>query len=352
MENFDQGDDLVSQVGDRMSKAGVKGLPQNYALFYQAYVGGNEKLQAQLAMLGHDPGQDRLDELFEEHGAQDEYGKLVEGAQDRMMASAGDILELLAHEQDSLERYIQLLDSTAAGIEGKEVGQQALQKIAAILAKATTSTARQSHLSAQSMTARSAELQEIRQELAAYKSLADTDYLTQLRNRRAFSRSLESVFKEKRLRLLSTLVVLDIDRFKDINDRHGHVVGDNVLKRLADLLRSKCGPHCSVFRVGGEEFALLIDGGSDQATEKLVEGIRRAIEQHDFGEIASGLSVTLSGGVCKATDAVSPDDLFDKADTALYASKSQGRNRITCYPLPASTERSHERKNWMLYRED
>lgn len=353
MDNLHHHDDLVLQIGERMLRAGVQGLPQNYALFYQAYVGGNEKLQAALSNMGQNPAQDRLDDLFQDHGAQAEYGKLVEGAHGRMMAAIGDIMELLAREQDSLERYVQLLDSTAVGIEGKEVGQQALQKIASILSKATTTTARQSHVSAQSMTARARELHDIRQELAAYKNLADTDYLTQLLNRRAFSRSLDSVFKENRRRLLSTLVVLDIDRFKDINDRHGHLVGDKVLQSLADLLRAKCGPHVSIFRVGGEEFTLLIEGESEASTLHFVEGIRKATEQHPFGDIANGLSVTLSAGICKATDAASPDDLFDKADSALYVSKSEGRNRTTVYPLPAaSAEKTYERKNWMLYRED
>lgn len=353
MDNLRHHDDCVLQIGERMLRAGIPGLPQNYALFYQAFMGGNEELQAQIAALGHKPAQERLDNLFQEHGAQAQYGRLVEAAHARMTAAIGYIMALLAREQDSLERYIQLLDSTAVGIEGKDVGQQALQKIASILAKATSSTVRQSHASAQSMTARSAELHDIKQELAAYKNLADTDFLTQLRNRRAFSRSLEGVFRENRLRVLSTLVVLDIDRFKDINDRHGHLVGDKVLQMLADLLRAKCGPHVSIFRVGGEEFALLIEGESEASTLNFVEGIRKATEQQPFGDIASGLTVTLSAGICKATDAASPEDLFDKADSALYVSKAEGRNRITFHPPPAaSSERAYERKNWMLYRED
>ncbi|MGY6710303.1 MAG: GGDEF domain-containing protein [Rhizobiaceae bacterium] len=352
MDNLHHHDDLVLQIGERMREAGVPGLPQNYALFYQAYAGGSEKLRAKLSALGRRPAQDVLDNLFQEHGAQAEYGKLVEGAHTRMVAAIGDIMALLAREQDSLERYIQLLDSTAVGIEGKDVGQQALQKIASILAKATSTTVRQSHASAQSMTARSAELHDIKQELAAYKNLADTDFLTQLHNRRAFSRSLDGVFQESRLRMLSTLVMLDIDRFKDINDRYGHLVGDKVLQMLADLLRGKCGPHVSIFRVGGEEFALLIEGESEASTLKFVEGIRKAAELQPFGDVASGLSVTLSAGICKATDAASPDDLFDKADSALYVSKAEGRNRITVYPPPALSERTYQRKNWMLYRED
>jgi diguanylate cyclase len=352
MEESSRQEDVIAQIGGRMRKAGVEGLPQNYALFYQAYLGGNERLRSHLETLAQKPPQDRLDELFIQFGTEAEFGRLVEGAHSRVMSAVGEIMELLSREQGSLERYLQLLDSTASGMEGREVGQEALQKIASILAKATTTTVKQSQDSVDSMSARTAELQDIRRELEAYKSLADTDHLTQLGNKRAFNRSMGNIYKENRLVLLSTLVILDIDRFKDTNDRHGHLVGDKVLQMVAGIMISKCGPHVSVFRVGGEEFALIVEGGSDTSTEAFVEGIRKAIEQHNFEGLAPGLATTISAGICKAVDASNPDDLFEKADSALYFSKSQGRNRITFYPLPVQENQVHQRKNWLLYQED
>lgn len=347
MENSFRQDGVVGRIGEQMQKAGVEGRPRNYALFYEAYAGANEKLRSHLEMLGTNPTQEQLDELFSQYGAGAEYRREIEVAHARIMGALGEIMLLLSREQGSLERYLHLLDSTTAGMEGKEIGQEALQKIASILARATNNTVKQSQESNHSMTARSAELREIKQELEAYKNLAETDHLTQLWNTRAFSHSMDSIYKENRLRLQSSLVILDIDRFKDVNDRHGHLVGDKILQAVARIMKSKCGPHVSVFRVGGEEFALIVEGESDASTEKLVEGIRKAIEQHSFDEMVQGLAVTISAGICKALDASHSEDLYAKADSALYASKSQGRNRVSSYPLP---DTAPQRKNWMLYQ--
>ncbi|NMG42042.1 diguanylate cyclase [Chelativorans sp. ZYF759] len=348
MEDPFQQEDVVSRIGHQMAKAGVDGRPRNFALFYEAYAGDNEKLRFHLEMLDTKPTQEKLDELNRLYGTDAQLGNEMEAAHARIEQALCEIMELLSREQGSLERYLQLLDSTTAGIDGKEVGQEALVKIASILAKATSATVRQSQESRQIVTARSDELREVRRELEIYKNLAETDHLTQLWNTRAFSRSLGRIYKEDRLRLMSSLVILDIDRFKDVNDRHGHLVGDKVLQVVARIMKSKCGPHVSVFRVGGEEFALIVEGGSDASTEKFVEGIRKAIEQHSFGEPVPGLAITISAGICKAVDASHSDDLYAKADSALYASKTQGRNRVSTYPLP---DKAPQRKNWILYQE-
>lgn len=345
---FDQ-EYIVLLLGDLMKKAGVEGLPQNYALFYHAHVGSDQELRARLEEICPNPDQGKLDELFRSWETDPAQMAIVDGAHGRVMKLAGEIMDLLAHEQSSLEKYVELLGYTASGITEKKVGQEILNKIADILSSATNITLNQSLESAETMGKRSAELQEIRRELEAYKNLADTDDLTKLWNRRAFNRGLTQIYKGKMQRFLSSLILVDIDRFKDLNDRHGHLAGDHVLQQVAAIMKSKCGAHISLFRVGGEEFALIVEGLGDTSTVELAERVRKAVEAHLFSEIAADLSVTISAGICKASDASSPDDLFAKADSALYASKAKGRNRVTSYPVPYKV---HERKNWMLYRDE
>lgn len=347
--SFGQGD-IVFLVGEEMSKAGVEGLPRNYALFYRAHIEADESLRSRLQQLGHKPPQEKLDELLHNADIDAAHMAMIDGAHGRVTKLAGEIMDLLAQERSSLEKYVDLLDCTTSGISDKQVEQEILRKIAGILSSATNSALRQSQESADHMSKRSAELQEIRKELESYKNLADTDELTGLGNRRAFNRSIARIYQDKRRLIVSSLVLLDIDRFKNLNDQHGHLVGDRVLKQVAQLIRSKCGSHISVFRVGGEEFALIVEGLGDTSTEALVNRIRQVIENHEFGEAGNSLSVTISGGICKASDGSNSDDLFAKADSALYVSKASGRNRITSFPFPEKA--TAERKNWMLYQNE
>ena len=105
-------------------------------------------------------------------------------------------------------------------------------------------------------------------------------------------------------------------------------------------------------RLGGEEFGIIVEGLSEEATVRVGEDIRAAIEKAAFRD-NSGLdleeSITVSVGVCMASEAGGADDLYAKADQALYASKNGGRNRVTKFPVPG---KQPSRKSWMIYRTD
>jgi diguanylate cyclase (GGDEF)-like protein len=125
-----------------------------------------------------------------------------------------------------------------------------------------------------------------------------------------------------------SLVVFDLDRFKTINDTHGHDAGDRVLKALAELLRAHAGGDELLARYGGEEFVLLLDANLDAAAEA-AERVRRAVETQELEYDGRRLPVTLSAGVAE----YAPGDadgaaLFRRADAALYRAKQAGRNRV------------------------
>lgn len=350
------GEDIAVHVGDRMKKAGVAGFPRNYALFYQAFVEENGSLRAKLEGLPRRPPQIRLDELFNEIGSEYADIDLLETMRERITNLSVDVTELLQKERCSLERYAELLDCSAnGGAFDKANSQHMLQRISQILMAATKVTVDQARERTEDLAKRESELQKIKKELEDYKFLAETDELTQLGNRRRFNRQLEAVFADSRRRTVSTLVMLDIDRFKALNDRHGHQAGDQVLKTVASILKSKCGSHVSIFRIGGEEFALLVEGLTDSSAYELADRIRVGVANHSFEAVAPKSRVTLSGGICRATLAINAEDLFAKADRALYASKASGRNRVTLYPIANNKRpepKQQERKKWMLYETD
>lgn len=159
--------------------------------------------------------------------------------------------------------------------------------------------------------------------------MAVTDGLTGLRNRRAFQQLFEEEF-EKHLRSEHplSLILLDVDRFKQLNDHYGHTAGDTVLKELADTLQRTCSVGEFAARYGGEEFVIILPNvGPDQALER-AEVFRLAIEAHDFGinHVTASFGVATANG--KLTDG---KKLVDQADEALYESKRRGRNRSTHY---------------------
>jgi two-component system, cell cycle response regulator len=152
--------------------------------------------------------------------------------------------------------------------------------------------------------------------------LGRRDALTGLPNRRTFDEHLDSMFApERRTGQPFALVLFDIDHFKQVNDTQGHPAGDRVLQEVASIaLRDMRGSE-QIFRIGGEEFAIVIAGDRDAAVI-VAERVRTAVERE------LGLP-TLSAGVAAfPQDAHTRDQLFQRADLALYAAKQSGRNRV------------------------
>ena len=164
---------------------------------------------------------------------------------------------------------------------------------------------------------------------------ATSDALTELYNRRHFDRTLEAeVSRRNRSGAPLSLLMLDVDHFKQINDRHGHVIGDTVLREIAAVLRTSLRCSDTLCRFGGEEFTLLMPGATIVNAHRVAERIRRRIERL---ALAPDLSVSVSIGVAcgEGRSAVRPAELLEEADCALYAAKNTGRNRTALFtPAP------------------
>jgi diguanylate cyclase (GGDEF)-like protein/PAS domain S-box-containing protein len=164
--------------------------------------------------------------------------------------------------------------------------------------------------------------------------LAGTDALTGLANYRTFRDrlSMEGERAKRHGRPLS-LTLLDVDHFKEINDRHGHGIGDDVLVELARRLTAQVRESDLVARVGGEEFALLLPEADAAGALAMAERMRQAVEQRPFDVVGT---VTVSVGVCSLEESGGADSLVLLADTAMYWAKNSGRNVTFCYSDAAS----------------
>jgi diguanylate cyclase (GGDEF)-like protein len=158
---------------------------------------------------------------------------------------------------------------------------------------------------------------------------ARTDALTGVANRRFLNESLHQHFDAaRRSDKALSVVIIDLDHFKQINDQYSHATGDEVLRIVGGLLRQHCRSGDVVARYGGEEFALLLDGQRNDDTLNACERLRHSIEQYDWATIHTGLKVTASIGFCDDTSVGNPEKMLSKADEALYTAKNNGRNRI------------------------
>jgi diguanylate cyclase (GGDEF)-like protein/PAS domain S-box-containing protein len=169
--------------------------------------------------------------------------------------------------------------------------------------------------------------EEIRTQNEELKVLAESDPLTGVANRRSFLERFELEFAAARKRGGALACVMaDIDHFKKVNDTQGHVIGDEVIRRVAEALESTLRASDAVGRYGGEEFCILLAGADAEAAAAVSERLRSKIDTPGFARAP----VTVSFGVSSSQlGARTLTELIDQADQALYASKHAGRNRVT-----------------------
>jgi diguanylate cyclase (GGDEF)-like protein len=162
------------------------------------------------------------------------------------------------------------------------------------------------------------------------RQLATTDYLTGALNRRAFELTFRSELERSRRHDLPlSLILIDLDRFKSINDTHGHQAGDIVLKEVGDRLQVSLRDSDLLGRLGGEEFGILLPNTSIQNAIEMADRMRRVIAATSFDIGPAGLTVTASAGVTCVRDGQDEVGAMTKrADDALYAAKQRGRNMV------------------------
>lgn len=161
------------------------------------------------------------------------------------------------------------------------------------------------------------------------KYLSLTDELTGLANRRSFENCFEKEFlRARRYKNKLTLVMFDIDHFKNVNDTYGHPCGDFVLKQIANAALQTFRKTDTVFRFGGEEFAIILAETDIQQSIIPLERFRKTVETLNLNYDGNFIDVTVSIGACQLTDEINTKEEFlNMTDRALYEAKNSGRNR-------------------------
>jgi diguanylate cyclase (GGDEF)-like protein len=159
--------------------------------------------------------------------------------------------------------------------------------------------------------------------------LALHDNLTGLYNRRHGEDALaRQLTQNSRSGTVTSIALADIDRFKQINDRHSHAAGDRVLKKVAETLMARCRKSDMIARFGGEEFLVVFPDTELEQANAICETLRLAIATCDWKSLGLSMPVTISFGITESRKGLSPDALLEEADIRLYEAKNGGRNRV------------------------
>jgi diguanylate cyclase len=342
--------DVAGQITYAMRSMGVAPIPRNYELFYEAYIGSNPALTRDLAALGSNATQEELDALGEQYFSHSP-ARVFDDAHTRIAAELEGILRVLRQEQTSLQSYNKLLGETYSRINSKtNTSADLIENAISRLSEATGHTMAHGEKTVENVVQRSQEMDQVRKELDEYKRIANTDSLTRLSNRRAFDDRLAAVFDNPSLKPVTALVLADIDNFKRVNDTYGHPVGDKILATVASVIRANVRRDIFVARAGGEEFALIVDGNTQEEVVAMAERIRRTLESTPFKNSRTRINygpVTVSMGVCMASHADDAGELYYKTDVALYGAKNAGRNCSVVYEEGMQKDFA---KSWLIYK--
>ncbi|MGQ9686487.1 MAG: diguanylate cyclase [Thiobacillaceae bacterium] len=327
---FEQALALAQETLNLLTKTHIPPIPPHYAVGYAFYDGTvreihdviEERLRQAQAL-----DEDLLRALYERYILPDGYERFrsVRTDLERLLKT---ILRTLRATDDGNREFMRVLD---ANIQALDTAQDAtsLQAIAtALLQAAHRAQARNQALASELKHARE-ELKHAHSELERHRRAALIDPLTGLYNRRGLDDLLADLWSTNSP---ITMLVVDIDHFKKINDTHGHQVGDVVIRQVAEVLRKSIRGEDYAARYGGEEFVVLLPdtdlAGGQQVAEHIRQKISklRLVRRHDNTVIDA---FTVSIGVASRQPGDSPESLFKRADEALYLSKSGGRNRVT-----------------------
>lgn len=177
------------------------------------------------------------------------------------------------------------------------------------------------------------EIDKLKTKMAQYRDEALKDPLTRIDNRRGFEKKMKTAIDDANDAGTDLcMIIADIDHFKIVNDTHGHLVGDNVIRMVAAAIKDSVKGRDCVARVGGEEFAVLLPETPFEGAMKLAENMRLTFERLDLKKKNTGESlgkVTLSFGVTGYKPNETAEMFINRADEALYRSKNSGRNKVT-----------------------
>ncbi|MBB5762959.1 GGDEF domain-containing protein [Methylorubrum rhodesianum] len=332
----------AQRAWDALSQHGLPPSPRNYELLHTFFSGANPPLSECLgpclapgALLTEEQASAFYDTCIA--GASTE-ASVLEGA-GRLAEAAGALAERVAGGREALAGYGETLSHWSGRLVARPTADELMTALVALISETEAAQARNRLLEVQ-LAASAEHIGTLHRDLVEARRAAATDALTGLANRTTFDRFLRESVARTRADTGSTfsLILLDIDHFKGLNDRHGHRFGDQVLRLVGRLLSDKTTDRDLAARYGGEEFAIVLGEagiGTGVALAQEICGRLRAqrLVKRGTGDVVG--QVTISAGVAQCRPGEAARDVIERADRALYEAKRTGRDRVCPTPKAA-----------------
>ena len=325
--------ELLRLILPRIAKHGGAYVPTTYSLWYEYLSGVNPKLIAAVDQRLQDATpltQGEIEKLYARHIDTREAGTLeaYQAGLGELMRRMGEIATTSGAGTAEFTKTLAQCEQELGAISDPAGVSRIIQSLVT-----STNTVRQSTetLHKEVMATRD-EMQQLRGQMGALQNLAQTDPLTRLRNRRGFEQAVAEYAQGRNADLAGcTVMIGDIDHFKRVNDNYGHLIGDQVIKAVAQVLQNNVKGRDIAARWGGEEFIVFLPETPAEGAMRLAEQVRVAFSKTRIkrgGKVEVSDSVTISIGVAAISSGEALERAIDRADGALYQAKHGGRNCV------------------------
>jgi diguanylate cyclase len=317
-----------------MERHKVPPHPENYAIWYAYVAGRNPDLTAaidEILRSGKRFTPDVNDHLYERFAVFPQDTAELREVGQRVEEAVGRVLEYLSNANQGTTSYGAALEDFSGKLADGPSAAGLAELVASILAETRVMSDLNRQLE-QRLENSSAEIARLRNHLDDLKREASTDALTQLANRKLFDHSLNlAVLDARAAESPLSLLMIDIDHFKQFNDTYGHQLGDQVLKLVARSLTEVAQAKDTAARYGGEEFAVILPATTLDKSVEVAEAIRNQVSSKRLtnrrtGQVLGQITLSIGAALLRGEDA--PDTLVHRADEAMYLAKREGRNRV------------------------
>lgn len=318
-----------------MAEHQVDPTPDCYDVWYTYVSGQNKDLVSQMNARMTDGQPFDSPFMFEMHSLLGTPGATMTDtaldAGDRLSGQMDNVLELIANVSGDTNKFGKSMEGVSAALSS-EISPKDLGRVVETIVAATKQMESRSRELEERLTQSKNEVEELRSNLSKARSEAMTDQLTGIANRKAFDEVLLSaVTAASQDDSTLCLAMADIDFFKKFNDTFGHQAGDQVLRLVGRCLDGNVKGQDTPARYGGEEFAMILPNTELADAVNLANQIRETVQSRELVKKSTGENlgkVTMSFGVTQFRLGDTPASMVERADTALYAAKEQGRNRV------------------------